>query len=567
MTSTFGAGIWKILLRLGAFALAAILASTSAVQAGTVTRMTGSFGTGATPVGHVQILVEFSCDFASGPMGPCTGSYTMTIREAYCSQFFQLGNTITFAGLDLSHAGAISGTSTVTNGAYQYTYYSDGTCAIVPNTFSTYTKPFSGTFDGTNGTIAYSPSVDARGNPFQNTGTFKAEGVAPAVFPMTVSSNITPTVANAQAAIQFRPQDVGTHGSVYVFALRPTIPKDAGDGTDPLVVGHTVAGTGEKDTPLPCVLAQLNSSNQLQNVSVSGLQAYITGVLSAQGASVGILDNVPTSNVAGATFYVGYGTTPSWMIENGINRSAVTVPGTRECRPQPPQTGWWWNPQQPGRGFSIEASGNNLFMASYLYDTSGRATWHVAAGPTSLDGSIFSGRLMTFGGGVTLEGAYRPNTRLADAGAVSLTFDDATHGTLAWPGGTVALQRYAFGAGGTGATPLTGQPQPGWWWGGTGDNGRGFFIEWQGARAFIAGYMYDAQGNAVWYVADSPVTNAQLFTGSWLQFANGQTLTGTYRAPTLVNGNVAPVTIQFQGADSALITLPSGTLPISRFRF
>ena len=122
-------------------------------------------------------------------------------------------------------------------------------------------------------------------------------------------------------------------------------------------------------------------------------------------------------------------------------------------------------------------------------------------------------------------------------------------------------------ANGIDTPPISGQPESGWWWGGERDNGRGFFVEWQGSRAFIAGYMYDAQGNATWYVADSPVANSQTFTGSWLQFANGQPMTGSYKAPTLANGNVAPVTIQFQGADTALLTLPSGTLPLTRFRF
>ena len=74
-------------------------------------------------------------------------------------------------------------------------------------------------------------------------------------------------------------------------------------------------------------------------------------------------------------------------------------------------------------------------------------------------------------------------------------------------------------------------------------------------------------GNAAWYVADEPVTNAQSFQGTWLQFANGQTLTGPYRAPTLPPTSAGPVTIQFQGAESAILTLPSGPLSLSRFRF
>lgn len=81
--------------------------------------------------------------------------------------------------------------------------------------------------------------------------------------------------------------------------------------------------------------------------------------------------------------------------------------------------------------------------------------------------------------------------------------------------------------------------------------------------------MYDTAGNATWYVAQNaaPIANAQSFQASWLQLANGQTLTGAYRKPTLVNGNVAPVTIQFQGSDTTVLTLPTGTLPITRFRF
>jgi hypothetical protein len=394
--------------------------------------------------------------------------------------------------------------------------------------------------------------------------------------PSTIPAELVPVflvVASASnvdinANVRFRPEDIGTTGSTFVFALAPAdLVKASADGSPPFTVGKTTTARGEKADAVPCVLAQLNSSGQLQAVSASSLQAYITGVLSAQGQAVTVINGASAVNIGGATFYVGYGASSSAMLNAGVNRSVVTVPGTRECKPQAPQKGWWWNPQQGGRSFSIETSGKNLFMATYLYDASGRSTWHVAAGPTSLDGTVFSGQLLSFGGGVPLGGAYRPNTRLPDAGPISLTFDDSEHGTLVWPGGTVALQRYAFGANGTTTTPLANQPESGWWWGGAADSGRGFFIEWQGNRAFLAGYMYDDAGNATWYVADSPVTNAQTFSGTWLQFANGQTLTGPYRVPTLVNGNVAPVTIQFQGADTAILTLPGRQLPLTRFRF
>src|SRR6185369_9804898 len=117
-------------------------------------------------------------------------------------------------------------------------------------------------------------------------------------------------VANVQAQIQFRPEDVGKTGAVYVFALAPsTIVKNAATTKDSRL-GWKASGTLQ-DAPVPCVLAQLNLSGQLQAVSASSLQAYVSGVLSSQGQAVTVLDGVPTASIGGATFYVGYGPSAS----------------------------------------------------------------------------------------------------------------------------------------------------------------------------------------------------------------------------------------------------------------
>ena len=162
---------------------------------------------------------------------------------------------------------------------------------------------------------------------------------------------------------------------VYVFALAPA---NKVAGAKELVDRSPITlmsrpRRGEKSTPVPCVLAQLNSSGQLQAVSAANLQAYVTGVLSGQGQAVTVLNGVPTVSIAGATFYVGYGSSPGAMLNNGNNRSVASVDGSQKCQPQTPQTGWWWNTAEGGRGYSIEASGGRLFFASYLYDVSGRA--------------------------------------------------------------------------------------------------------------------------------------------------------------------------------------------------
>ncbi len=223
--------------------------------------------------------------------------------------------------------------------------------------------------------------------------------------------------------------------------------------------------------------------------------------------------------------------------------------------------GWWWNPAESGRGFSIEVQGNNLFMAGYLYADDGRATWLASTGAMS-SSTQYNGVLQSFGNGQTLTGVYQPASLTnANVGAVSLQFSDPSHATLTWPGGTIPVERYMYGSG----TPAF-QPETGWWWNAA-ESGRGFTIEIQGNTLFMAGYMYDASGNPVWYSTSGTMSTATLYLGTWQQFANGQTLTGTHHLPSNPS-NVGAVTLQFTNAVEATLTLPGGRqIPLTRYRF
>jgi hypothetical protein len=391
----------------------------------------------------------------------------------------------------------------------------------------------------------------------------------PQIFPLTVNANIGATTSSATAIVQPRPEDVGKVASIYVFAVAPaTIVKNAAVEKGAQLA--MVARDRQKDaTAVPCVLAQLTASGELKAVSTANLQAYVTGVLTGQSRAVTIIDNVPTVNIGGAVFYLGMGADPQSMLKEGINQRGTSVPGSIACDPKPPQTGWWWNRTEAGRGYSIEYAGNKLVFASYLYDATGRSTWFLAAGGASLDGALFTGHeLETYSNGQTLGGPYRaPNG--AFAGPVTLTFQDAAHGTMIWPGGTVAIERFEIVPSGLSMAAQANEPQSGWWWSPS-ESGRGFFLEWQGGQLFMAGYMYDDAGNPIWYLSgnSAPSTNLQSYSNTWQLYGNGQTLTGAYRAPTQVSGNVAPVTIQFSGAETGLMTLPGGrTAAIRRFRF
>lgn len=216
-----------------------------------------------------------------------------------------------------------------------------------------------------------------------------------------------------------------------------------------------------------------------------------------------------------------------------------------------PESGWWWNPSESGRGFSIDIQGSSLFMAGYLYDSDGRSTW-LASGGAMQSTTAYQGSLQGYRGGQTLTGTYHAATATSPSpGNISLQFTDDTHGTLTWPGGTIPIERFMFGSGSSSF-----QPETGWWWNAS-ENGRGFYIEKQGGSLFMAGYMYDGSGNPVWYSSGNVVASPTLYQGSWSEYRGGQTLTGAYKAPSAPT-NAGSATLQFTSTTTATLTLPNG---------
>lgn len=229
-----------------------------------------------------------------------------------------------------------------------------------------------------------------------------------------------------------------------------------------------------------------------------------------------------------------------------------------------PQTGWWWNAAEPGRGYSLEVRGNTLFLSSYLYAADGSSVWYISLG--GLSGNSYQGRLLQYGGGQTLDGGFQEATLAGDVGAVSLDFTSETAATLTWPGGTVALQRFDIVTSGVAAGPVADAPETGWWWNAS-EPGRGYFAEIQGSTLFLSGYMYDSRGQATWFVTQNVLTEPLTYQGSLLEYAGGQTLTGAFQLPA---GPVSrgAVTIQFTSATDGTMTLPNGaSIALTRYRF
>jgi hypothetical protein len=229
-----------------------------------------------------------------------------------------------------------------------------------------------------------------------------------------------------------------------------------------------------------------------------------------------------------------------------------------------PVSGYWWNPSQTGNGFVIEIQNNQLFMAGFLYAASGEATWVATLGPMS-SSSAYAGTLFTDSGGQTLTGAYQGAPRSTTTlGPISITFITDTKATIVWPGGTENIQRFDIIPGGSTATQAATNPQTGWWFNAN-ESGRGFGIEVQNGNIWIAGYMYDASGNPIWYLATGTLADG-VYTGQWTQYQGGLTLTGSYKAPTVANPAVGPITAQFSSPSAGTLTLPDGRqIPLTRF--
>jgi hypothetical protein len=232
-----------------------------------------------------------------------------------------------------------------------------------------------------------------------------------------------------------------------------------------------------------------------------------------------------------------------------------------------PASGYWWNPAENGRGFVIEVQGNQMFMAGFLYAANGEATW-VASHGAMATATHYSGPLITFSGGQTLTGSYQaPTQDPTPLGTIAIDFATDTTATITWPGGVTPIQRFDIVPGGSSTAQPSTNPEPGWWWN-SAESGRGFAIEVQNGSMFFAGYMYDASGNPTWYVANGAMTSAGLFQSEWNLFGNGQTLTGVYVPPVVLNQNVGPVTLQIIDSATAQLTLPGGRqISLNRFNF
>lgn len=120
-----------------------------------------------------------------------------------------------------------------------------------------------------------------------------------------------------------------------------------------------------------------------------------------------------------------------------------------------PETGWWWNPEESGRGFTIEVQDNTLFIATYVYQDAGQPVWYVASGKLwGYGGSdpepYVRARLQRFENGQCLGCPYqgRPDEDEDFAEPIRIDFTSRTSGEITWnDGSTTPIRRHNFALG------------------------------------------------------------------------------------------------------------------------
>ncbi|MBI1778589.1 MAG: hypothetical protein HYR63_24885 [Proteobacteria bacterium] len=235
--------------------------------------------------------------------------------------------------------------------------------------------------------------------------------------------------------------------------------------------------------------------------------------------------------------------------------------------PKPLQTGWWWNANEPGRGYFIEVMNGRLFMATLGYADDGSPTWRIASGPMTT-ASSFSGQLVSVSGGSPIAGQNRAPTSSSALGTITINFIDTGNAQLTTPWGTRTITRFSFVTDGVlSGPPGTPYPENGFWWNAT-EPGIGVVVEVQGSTMMMAVLDYNTAGQATWSFATNTMIVPLLFAAVSNVVTGGPPDTSVWRP---VAGAISgpEYVLEVKAANSMVITFANGTpqIPLSRFQF
>lgn len=233
---------------------------------------------------------------------------------------------------------------------------------------------------------------------------------------------------------------------------------------------------------------------------------------------------------------------------------------------------WWAGPGEAGWGLNIAKSGDNLFVAGFIYDSAGKPMWvYMPSGQWDPDTLVWHGDL--YSPSAVRYGAYNPLLfRLgAPVGTGSLSFTDADNGhfdyTINGGSGGKVISRYVFAPRGDKPGQYTGI-----WWGGLDQSGWGLSVSHQASTVFATWYTYGDDGNTTWFFMPAGRQTAPgVFAGD-LYSATGDAWAGLHYSSTSTKvTRVGTMELRFgsdkPGTMTAVVNGGTITLPLLKFDF
>ena len=111
-----------------------------------------------------------------------------------------------------------------------------------------------------------------------------------------------------------------------------------------------------------------------------------------------------------------------------------------------PENGWWWNPQESGRGFNLEVQNGTVFLATFIYNDAGNAVWYSGSGVLNADDTVTIG-FSEFANGQCIQCTYQAPALVGTVETATLRFTSNGTAELSWSNGIVPLQRFNFSLG------------------------------------------------------------------------------------------------------------------------
>lgn len=108
-----------------------------------------------------------------------------------------------------------------------------------------------------------------------------------------------------------------------------------------------------------------------------------------------------------------------------------------------PAAGLWWNPNESGRGYTIDVQNNVMIVTAYVYSATGTATWFLASGTFNNATSTFTAQLGSFSGGQCFGCPYSYPSGTA-SGTLTIVFNSPETATMTFPGGSTQIQHEAY---------------------------------------------------------------------------------------------------------------------------